>query len=453
MAISKKKEILIVGAGLVGPILSLFLAKRNYSCTIIEGRNDMRLQKVSHGRSINLAISERGLHALNQVGIKESILKEAIPLKGRLIHNVNEETSFQQYGQNKNEVIYSISRSKLNNFLLSSSEKTGKVKIFFNEKCLDADLIAGNVKHKNKLTGKISITSSSHIIATDGSRSLIRKKMEEINGFNQKVEVLDHGYKELIIPPNSNGDFMLDPNMLHIWPRKKYMLIALPNYDRSFTCTLFLPMKGPLSFESLKSSEDFSNFIITFFPDLVPYLKDFNKQFFIKPTGNLYTIKCQPWNIKGQFMLLGDAAHTIAPFFGQGINAAFEDCTILDDLLENFDNQWEKVFSRFSQNRKADMDAISEMALENYFEMRNKTTDPKFLIKKEVEFYLEHNFPNQFIPRYSMVSFNRIPYSICQKRGKIQEEILDKLCSNIKSASQINLNTAKNLINAKLEQI
>ena len=266
-------------------------------------------------------------------------------------------------------------------------------------------------------------------------------------------EVLDHGYKELIIPPNSNGDFMLDPNMLHIWPRKKYMLIALPNYDRSFTCTLFLPMKGPLSFESLKSSEDFSNFIITFFPDLVPYLKDFNKQFFIKPTGNLYTIKCQPWNIKGQFMLLGDAAHTIAPFFGQGINAAFEDCTILDDLLEKFGNQWEKVFSRFSQNRKADMDAISEMALENYFEMRNKTTDPKFMIKKEVEFYLEHNFPNQFIPRYSMVSFNRIPYSICQKRGKIQEKILDKLCSNIKSASEINLNIAKNLINANLDQI
>tara|TARA_B100000029_G_scaffold10085_2_gene11007 strand:+ start:999 stop:2363 length:1365 start_codon:yes stop_codon:yes gene_type:complete len=450
---SNKKEIVIIGGGLVGPILSLFLAKRNYSSTIIESRNDIRLNEISNGRSINLAITERGLHALKQVGIKQSILNEAIPLRGRLIHNTDGKTTFQKYGQKKNQVIYSISRSKLNKILLSSSEETGKVKIFFNEQCLDADLISGKIKHKSKLNGKISIRSASHIFATDGSKSIIRKKMTGMNGFEEKVEILEHGYKELIIPPTYDGDYRLDSNMLHIWPREKFMLIALPNFDGSFTCTLFLPKKGPISFLSLKSGQNFLKFFKNVFPDLIPVMKDFENQFINKPTGNLYTINCQPWNIKDKFLLLGDAAHTIAPFFGQGINAAFEDCTIFDSLLKKYDNEWEKVFSQLSQNRKPEMDAISEMAIENYYEMRNETMDPKFLIKKEVEFILERNFPNQFIPRYSMVVFNRIPYTICQKRSKIQEKILKKLCANIKNVNQIDLNFAEILINKKLDKI
>lgn len=450
--ISKSSEkITLIGAGLAGSLLSIYLAKRGFSVKIFERRPDMRKVQIDGGRSINLALSERGIHALDDIGLRKKIMDIAIPMKGRLMHSVNGELSYHRYGRKENEYINSVSRADLNKHLMDEAEKLG-VQIHFHEKCTGMDFRSGELFLHNETSGEDSIHRPQVVIATDGSASAVRTDMLKVGRFNFSQNYLEHGYKELSIPPAPDSNFLMEKNALHIWPRGKYMLIALPNLDGSFTCTLFFPFEGKPSFATLTRQQEVLDLFKQQFPDALPLMPTLLDDFFTNPTGNLVTIQCQPWHIEAQACLLGDAAHAIVPFFGQGMNCAFEDCTVLNELLENYGSDWGKIFAEFERLRKSNADAISEMALENYFEMRDHVADPQFLLRKQIEFKLEERYPNRFIPKYSMVSFHHIPYSIALSRGKIQEQILRELCQDINEASELDWEKADALIEQMLDR-
>jgi kynurenine 3-monooxygenase len=449
---SYSKEITLIGAGLAGPVLAIYLAKRGFRVEIFERRPDMRKEHISAGRSINLALSARGIHALSEVGLAEKILQLAIPMRGRMMHSIKGELSFHPYGKNENEVINAISRAELNKALLDEAERRGG-EIHFNQRCTGMNFESGELHLRDEIIGADTRLAVKTVIGTDGSASALRHDMMKIARFNLSQHYLEHGYKELTIPPGPNGEFRLEKHALHIWPRRSFMLIALPNLDGSFTCTLFFPHRGELSFESLSSEEKVLEFFKTQFPDAVPLMPTLLEDFFANPTGSLVTIKCDPWSVENKALLLGDAAHAIVPFFGQGMNCAFEDCTVLNECLEKFDDDWEKIFREFETLRKVNTDAIADMALENFIEMRDKVADPKFLFRKQVELALEERFPGRFIPRYSMVSFHRIPYSAAQSRGRIQDEILTKLTDGVEELAEIDWKEAGWLVKEFLEPL
>jgi kynurenine 3-monooxygenase len=439
------QQVTLVGAGLAGSILSINLAKRGFRVEIFERRPDMRKEQISAGRSINLALSARGIHALKQVGLHEKILQLAIPMKGRMMHSIAGEISFHPYGRNENEVINSISRAELNKTLMDETERHG-VEIHFNQRSTGINFESGELHLRGETTGAESNVATKTVIGTDGSASALRNDMMKVGRFNLSQQYLEHGYKELTIPPGTDGEFLLDKNALHIWPRGTYMLIALPNLDGSFTCTLFFPFSGEFSFETLNSEEKVLSFFKTQFPDAVPLMPTLLEDFFANPTGALATIKCEPWSVADKALLLGDAAHAIVPFFGQGMNCAFEDCSVLDECLAKFGNDWQRVFKEFEKSRKENTDAIADMALENFIEMRDKVADPKFLFRKQVEHALEERFPDRFIPRYSMVSFHLLPYSVAQSRGQNQDRALDEICEGIEKMEAIDWNRAHKIV-------
>ncbi|MCH7680024.1 FAD-dependent monooxygenase [candidate division KSB1 bacterium] len=440
-----QNQITLIGAGLAGSLLSIYLAKRGFEVEIFERRPDMRSAEISAGRSINLALSVRGLHALEKVGLKERIMQIAIPMKGRMLHSLTGELNLVPYGRKESEVINSVSRAELNMQLMSAAEQQG-VEIHFNQKCTGMDFESGELKLHDEVTNQDSVTQKEIVIGTDGSASAIRNDMARALDGNFTKDDLEHGYKELTLPAGRNGQFLLEKNALHIWPRQSYMLIALPNSDGSFTCTLFFPMRGDLSFESLKTKKAVLAFFKEQFPDAFELMPALVEDFFTNPTGALATIRCQPWHLAGKACLLGDAAHAIVPFFGQGINCGFEDCTVLDECIENQSGDWQKIFQEFGTLRKINTDAIAELSLTNYFEMRDHVADSKFALKKQVEFALEEKYPEKFIPKYSMVSFHRIPYSVALAKGKLQEKILAELCAAITSVEDLDWQRADELI-------
>ncbi len=440
-----QNQITLIGAGLAGSLLSIYLAKRGFEVEIFERRPDMRSAEISAGRSINLALSVRGLHALEKVGLKERIMQIAIPMKGRMLHSLTGELNLVPYGRKESEVINSVSRAELNMQLMSAAEQQG-VEIHFNQKCTGMDFESGELKLHDEVTNQDSVTQKEIVIGTDGSASAIRNDMARALDGNFTKDDLEHGYKELTLPAGRNGQFLLEKNALHIWPRQSYMLIALPNSDGSFTCTLFFPMRGDLSFESLKTKKAVLAFFKEQFPDAFELMPALVEDFFTNPTGALATIRCQPWHLAGKACLLGDAAHAIVPFFGQGINCGFEDCTVLDECIENQSGDWQKIFQEFGTLRKINTDAIAELSLTNYFEMRDHVADSKFALKKQVEFALEEKYPEKFIPKYSMVSFHRIPYSVALAKGKVQEKILAELCAAITSVEDLDWQRADELI-------
>lgn len=440
-----QNQITLIGAGLAGSLLSIYLAKRGFEVEIFERRPDMRSAEISAGRSINLALSVRGLHALEKVGLKERIMQIAIPMKGRMLHSLTGELNLVPYGRKESEVINSVSRAELNMQLMSAAEQQG-VEIHFNQKCTGMDFESGELKLHDEVTNQDSVTQREIVIGTDGSASAIRNDMARALDGNFTKDDLEHGYKELTLPAGRNGEFLLEKNALHIWPRQSYMLIALPNSDGSFTCTLFFPMRGDLSFESLKTKKAVLAFFKEQFPDAFELMPALVEDFFTNPTGALATIRCQPWHLAGKACLLGDAAHAIVPFFGQGINCGFEDCTVLDECIENQSGDWQKIFQEFGTLRKINTDAIAELSLTNYFEMRDHVADSKFALKKQVEFALEEKYPEKFIPKYSMVSFHRIPYSVALAKGKVQEKILAELCAAITSVEDLDWQRADELI-------
>ncbi len=448
-------KITIVGAGLAGSLMSVYLANKGFEVNVYERRADMRKENTGGGRSINLALSARGIHALKEVGIFEEIKKIAIPMYGRMIHSKEGKLNFQRYGKDDSEYINAVSRSELNKCLMNLAETKSDVKIYFNEHCDGIDLKSAEVSFHNGKTNTTSRIKSDAVIATDGAASAVRMEMLKIPRFNFLQEYENYGYKELTIPAGDNGKFLLEKNALHIWPRGSFMLIALPNLDGSFTCTLFLAYEVSLgresSFEHLNSKKMVMDFFEKEFPDAAELMPALTDEFFQNPTGSLITIKCYPWIAEDKVALLGDAAHAIVPFFGQGMNAAFEDCTYLNECIEKFGSDWKKIFQEYQKLRKINSDAIADLAQQNFIEMRDLVADKKYQLKKKIETELYSRYPDKFIPKYSMVTFHRIPYSIALERGKIQESILTELSENIDNVKETDLIKADKLISTRLD--
>ena len=420
-----KKEAAVIGAGLVGSLLSIYLAKRGYSVSIFERRGDMRKAEVEAGRSINLALSDRGINALKEVGIAEDVLKIGIPMHGRFIHNRDGSHAFQPYGK-EGQYINSVSRRELNCKLMDLAEEQG-VQLLFNQKLQHINF------KENAISFEVNREQQSAnyklLFGADGAYSAARlSHMLQHNLFEYHQTYIDCGYKEVSIPAGENGSFLLEKNALHIWPRKEYMLIALPNLDGSFTGTLFFPFKGQMSFEKLTTEESVKAFFSETFPDVVSLVPDLVSQFFQNPTSSLVTVKCFPWVREGKFCLIGDAAHAIVPFFGQGMNAGFEDCSVLNGLLEKHRDNWRVILEEFQTQRKPDADAIADLAISNFTEMRAKTADPKFLLQKKIEAKLHELHPDKWIPAYSQVTFSpHIRYSDALKNSQRQEAIMQEV--------------------------
>jgi len=446
----KPETVTLIGAGLNGPLLALGLVRLGFRVQVYERRPDMRRSRISAGRSINLALSARGIHALTEAGLWREMQNIIIPMKGRMMHSINSEITFQPYGKNDAEVIHSISRADLNIALMNAAEAQG-VDIHFQERCIGADLRSRGLQIRDEHTGKVrTFESDGPVIGCDGSASEIRREMMKLNRFNFSQQYLDYGYKELSIPPRPNGEHVLDKNGLHIWPRGNYMLIALPNMDGSFASILFLPLEGPDSFAQLNAHSAVLEFFQAQFPDVVPLMPELADNFFANPTGSMVTVKCSPWHVEGRTLLLGDAAHAIVPFFGQGINCGFEDCSSLLELLDHGGADWSRVFADFETARRINTDAIADMAVDNFVEMRDRVADPRFLFRKKVELALETKYPGRFVPKYSMVTFHRIPYAVALRRGQIQDRMLTELCAGIDKIEDLDWNKAATMIRTEL---
>jgi kynurenine 3-monooxygenase len=443
------KNITLIGAGLNGPLLAVLLRQRGFTVEIFERRPDMRRVRMRAGRSINLALSTRGIHALHQAGVWRRMLSIIIPMRGRMMHSPVGELTFQPYGKDESEVINSISRAELNMALINAAEEQGTT-IHFNQRCTGYDSRTGSLHLRNEETEEESTRDSAVVIGCDGSASAIRTEMMKLNRFNFSQQYLDYGYKELTIPADLYGKHQLETHALHIWPRGNYMLIALPNIDGTFACILFLPFEGADSFANLTSQESIAAFFEARFPDAVPLMPQLLDNYFANPTGAMVTIKCSPWHVEGRALLLGDAAHAIVPFFGQGINCGFEDCTCLMQLLDRHGADWPRVFAEFERERKINTDAIADMAIENFTEMRDRVADARFLVRKKVELALEAKYPQLFVPKYAMVTFHRVPYSVALERGAIQDRMLAELCGSIDRIEDLDWEKADQLVHRDL---
>jgi len=420
------KNISITGAGLVGSLMAIYLAKRGYKVTIFEKRKDMRLAGAEGGRSINLALSNRGWWPLKEVGIDHLVEKMIIPMRGRMMHDEEGFLTFQPYGR-EGQAINSISRGGLNALLMDQAEEAGAV-IKFDHSCVGINFEESILYFEKD--GKREQVKSDLIIGADGAFSVVRRLMQRTDRFNFSQHYIEHGYKELTIPPGMGGSFGLEKHALHIWPRGNYMLIALPNQDGSFTCTLFFPFEGKPSFESLQTDDQIQQFFEENFPDTIRLMPTLLKDFHSNPTSSLVTIKCFPW-VKNKTLIIGDSSHAIVPFYGQGMNSGFEDCRVLNAMLDEYDDNWDKLLPAYEQMRKPDADAISDLALQNFIEMRDLVGDENFLLRKKIEARLHDQFPQQWIPLYSMVTFHeQMRYSDALAKGKIQKRIMDDVMAS-----------------------
>lgn len=448
---TERHELVVVGAGLAGPLLSIYLARRGHRVTVFEMRPDMRREQIAAGRSINLALAERGINALRNAGALDVIEDQLIPMRGRMIHDVDRNQHLQPYGQNPNEVIYSVSRGDLNQRLMTLAENEHGVTFRFMHALRELDPDSGEMEFEDLEGGDRLSVSAERVIATDGGGSIMRRTLAALPGFESSEELLAHGYKELSIPADADGGYLLDANALHIWPRGGFMLIALANPGGSFTVTLFLPREGSPGFSGLTDANLVERFFARHFPDALELIPDLGRAFFDHPVGELGTIRCAPYHHRDRILLLGDAAHAVVPFHGQGMNCAFEDCVVLDRILEETDDNWSEALASFSQQRNPDCNAIADMALENYVEMRDSVNDPGFVLRKRLSFELEKRFPDCFIPRYSMVMFHdEIPYSEAQRRGSIQSGILHELTAGKDTISGVDYALAEKLIRERL---
>ena len=426
------KSVTLIGAGLVGSLLSIYLAKRGYNVNVYERRPDMRTNRMSAGKSINLALSDRGFRGLDGIGIGDEIRKIAIPMYGRFIHNLDGTTAFQPYGK-KGQAINSVSRGGINMKLMDLAEAQKNVSIHFNERCTNVDVKKGESFFVNEADGKASAVLSDLIFGSDGAFSAARlSAMLTHDRFEYKQFYIEHGYKELHIPAGKNGEFLIEKNALHIWPRKNFMMIALPNLDGSFTCTLFFPFEGEQSFAKLKTKEDVKLFFEQQFSDAVPLMPTLLEDYFANPAASLVTVKCFPWTFDDKLALIGDAAHAIVPFYGQGMNCGFEDCVVLDELITKHKENWHEIFSEYQTLRKPDGDAVADLALNNFIEMRDKTADPKFLLQKKIEAWFSEKHPDKWIPQYTMVTYRPdIRYSTAMISGERQDKIMKEVMAAI----------------------
>jgi kynurenine 3-monooxygenase len=445
----KPQHIVIMGAGLVGSMHAIYLARRGYQVSVYEKLPDIRKEAISAGRSINLALANRGIDALDRLGLMDEVNQLLIPMQGRMLHDEDGQLKLQSYGQKPEEVIYSVSRAGLVSILRDAAEATGQVEFFFKHECLAIDFEQNNFVVLNKLSDEKTTVQYDYLIGADGGGSQVRKSMEAIHETEFTSELLDHSYKELNIPPGPDGEFQIEKEALHIWPRGDYMMIGLPNPDASFTLTLFMPNEGPISFASITDVDKLHEVFDRYFADAKDLIPDLEKEYFNNPTGYLGTIRCHDWQYKNA-VLTGDSAHAIVPFHGQGMNAGFEDCVAMEKALDAFDDDWNLAMPAFVESRMDNSNAIADMALENYVEMRATVNDPKFHLKKAIAFELEKRLPEYFIPRYSMVMFHLIPYAQAFARGKIQAKILAELTAGIDDIKQVDFARAERLVKQKL---
>ncbi len=421
------KHIAIAGAGLVGSLLAIYLRKRGYAVSVFERRADLRKAKRHEGRSINLALSNRGIRALEETGVAKSINHAAIPMHGRMMHDLQGKLSFLPYGK-EGEYINSISRTGLNQELINAAEAIG-VNFHFSQRCthVDLDTTALSLQSTEQPDAQPTRHTFDLIIGADGAFSAIRAAMQVTDRFNFAQEYIDHAYKELTIPAGVGDTFQLEKNALHIWPRESFMMIALPNPDATFTVTLFFPVEGPISFQSLQTPGQINTFFQQTFPDALKLMPDLVSDFQTNPVSSLVTMKCYPW-VRNKTLVIGDAAHAIVPFYGQGMNAGFEDCRILNQLLDKHNDNWDIVLHEFQHQRKPDTDAVARLALDNFIEMRDHVADESFLLRKKIEAKLHMLFPDKWIPLYSMVTFNEnIRYSDAYAIGQRQRDIMDSV--------------------------
>jgi kynurenine 3-monooxygenase len=420
---TSQKHIGIAGGGLVGSLMSLYLAGRGYRVSVYERRQDPRNHKIDGGRSINLALSRRGIKALEEVGLGHVLQQTAIPMTGRMMHDLQGGLTFQPYGK-EGQFINSVSRTELNKVLIEAAEARG-IEFFFDHRCQQIDMTQSVLTLQN---GTSTFNKKlDAIVGADGAFSTVRLAMQLTDRFDYSQDYIEHGYKEFHIPAGKDGEFAMAKNALHIWPRESYMLIALPNLDGSFTGTLFFPFDGPLSFNSLREPAEFEDFFGQTFPDAFSLIPDLQAQYEENPTSSLITVRCYPWHINQTF-LIGDAAHAIVPFYGQGMNAGFEDCRVLNGLLDEFNNDLTLALPAFERCRKPDTEAIAGLALDNFVEMRDLVADPEFLLRKKIEARIHQLYPSRWIPLYSMVTFHEdIRYADAVKQGRQQKKIMDQV--------------------------
>ena len=414
----------LIGSGLAGGLLAGFLGRRGYEVDLFERRSDPRAGNTVGGRSINLALSTRGIHALEQLEIAGEVMRHAIPMRGRMIHDRSGDLHFSAYDRDPNNCINSIGRGALNTAVIEAAQRYANVRVQFNHQCVEVDLDEPAAHLEKTGTSETIVARADAIIGVDGAFSAVRRSMQRLDRFEYSQSYLAHGYKELTIPPGADGSWQMEKHALHIWPRRSFMMIALPNPDGSFTCTLFWEFEGPRSFATTRSEDDFGRFFNEEFPDAVPLMPTLLEDFRENPTGSLVTIRCAPWHYRDKVALVGDAAHAVVPFYGQGMNAAFEDCVVLDECLAQFANDRGRAFAEYSARRKRNADALADLALQNFIEMRDKTASPIFRAKKKLDHFLEGALPGFYFPLYTMVSFTRIPYAAAAERARRQNAIV-----------------------------
>jgi kynurenine 3-monooxygenase len=415
----------LIGSGLAGGLLAAYLGRRGYEVDLYERRADPRVGNFVGGRSINLALSTRGIHALQHLGIADEVLRHAIPMRGRMIHDKSGELHFTPYDRDPNKCINSIGRGALNTATIEAAQRYPNVRVMFNHLCTDVDLDTSVAHLVDTEKGRTLEARGDAVIGVDGAFSAVRQSMQRrLNGFEYDESYLAHGYKELTIAPAPDGSWKMEKHALHIWPRKSFMMIALPNPDGSFTCTLFWEFAGPRSFETIKADDDVRRFFDEEFPDAVPLMPTLLEDYRENPIGSLVTIRCAPWYYKDKVALVGDAAHAVVPFYGQGMNAAFEDCVVLDECLAEFPDNRERAFAEYFARRKENTDALAALAVDNFIEMRDKTASETFRAKKKLDHLLEGLLPGVYLPLYTMVTFTRISYAEAARRARRQDRIV-----------------------------
>ena len=423
-----EKQVIIIGAGLVGSLWAVYMAKRGYKVTVYERRSDVRKAEITAGKSINLALSDRGWNALNKVGIGDEIKKElAIPMSGRIMHGVDGSLTHQAYGK-EGQAIYSVSRGGMNIKMMNLAEDCGDTTILYNHQCLGVDFNTNTATFLDSIKGEEIEVSADAIFACDGAFSAVRyESMQKQPRFNYSQQFIEDGYKELLLPANEDGSYKLDKNALHIWPRGRFMLIALANEDGSFTCTLFMPFsEGNYSFDSLSNDELVEEFFQEVFPDFYEMMPNLLSDWHQNPLSALAIIRCYPWSYN-KVVLMGDSAHATVPFYGQGMNSGFEDCFVMNQIIDEVGEDWQKVFEVFQKRRKPEGDAIQDLSIHNYHVMRDFVGDPKFLLQKKIEAKFSENHPEKWMPLYSQVTFSSIPYSQAWSVGQKQESIMKKI--------------------------
>ncbi len=420
------QKITLVGGGLAGSLMSIYLAKKGYDVHLYERRGDMRLGKYEGGRSINLALSTRGINALSKVGLVNDILNISIPMKGRMMHSVKGDLAYQAYGR-EDQMIYSVSRGQLNIKLLQLADQYPNIHMYFDHKCTNANLETNETTFVNA-SGEIIKDKADVILSTDGAFSAVRDAMIRYPRYNFSQTYENYGYKELEIVPGANGEFQMDVNSLHIWPRSSFLMIALPNPGGNFTCTLFMPFEGDVSLEKLNTKESVMSFFETYFPDTLSLMPNLVDDFLNNPTGNLATMRCYPW-VKNKVALMGDSAHAIVPFYGQGMNCSFEDCVVLDQCIDEFHGDWTKILDAYQKSRKPNADAIANLALQNFIEMRDLVGSPEFLHKKHVEHDLVVLYPDKFKSQYERTTFSNDDYLDALNWGAKNDALLEHIIS------------------------